>query len=290
MKYAFIFEHKTEFPVDLMCEVLEVTRSCYYDFFQRKITSNKELERLKIMRAIEDIHKASRRLYGSPRIFNHLIGLGFKISKKTVEKLMRLMGIRSKIKRKYKATTDSNHGKKIAPNLLAQDFSTHSSNQIWLSDITYIATPEGWLYLASILDLHTRKIVGWSIASHMSQELCINALEIAYRRQKPAPGLIFHTDQGSQYASKGFKSKLLAYKMIQSMSRRGNCWDNAPKESFFHTLKTELIYLENYKTRKEAISSIFEWIEVYYNRQRIHSSLGYKTPIAFEEAAMLKAA
>lgn len=230
----------------------------------------------------------SKKTYGSPRVFQVLKGLGFKVGKDTVANLMSDMGLRAKTKKRFRMkTTDSNHTNPLAPNLLQQNFSVVTASSVWLSDITYVETGEGWLYVFSIMDLCTRKIVGWSLADNLSHLPLLSALEMALNRQTVAPGLIFHSDRGVQYACEVFRKKLADLKFIQSMSGKGNCYDNAPMESFFHTFKTELVYQTTFMTKAEARRAIFEWIEEFYNRERIHSSIGYKSPVAFEEELML---
>lgn len=291
MKYAFIEKHTGEFPVVVMCEVLNASQSGFYSWlFRIANPSSKMSQRQRLMRAVEDIFNSSNRRYGSPKVFEQLKALGFKVGKTTVERVMRQLNFRSKVCKKFRKTTDSNHKLPVVPNLLMQDFKAYHPGQIWVSDISYIWTKEGFLYLAVIIDLKSRKVVGWSLASRMGVELCLDALAIAVKRQKPLPGLIFHSDRGSQYASHKFRRMLKSLGMIQSMSRRANCWDNAVAESFFSLLKKELIYQIILLTRESARSEIFYWIEVFYNRKRIHSALDYKTPIAAEEAFMLSAA
>jgi putative transposase len=196
---------------------------------------------------------------------------------------MKEMGIRARTKRKFRVTTDSNHKLPVSPNVINRGFKPSGPDKLWLSDITYIATDEGWLYLATVKDAYSRKIVGWSIDARMTQNIVLEALEMAVKQRRPEPGLIHHSDRGSQYAAKAYQQRLWRYRMIPSMSRKGNCWDNSPMESFFHTLKTEHVYFEVFRTRKEAKSSIFEYIEVYYNRQRSHSSLGFVSPECYEQ-------
>ena len=292
MKFAFIEKYREEFLVHVMCRVLEVSKSGFYSWQKQSQKSNaKAQQRYKIARTIEDIHRSSRKSYGSPRVFKQLKALGFKISKTSVERIMREENIFAKSKKKFRVTTDSKHNYPIACNLLNRNFSqTTAPNQIWLTDITYLATQEGWLYLAAVMDLHTRKIVGWSIKPRMEKDLVIDALEMAVKRENPKPGLMHHSDRGSQYASHAYQQRLWCYGMTCSMSRKGNCWDNSPMESFFKTLKVEHVYHEIFATKDQARTSIFEWIEVFYNRQRIHSSLGYKSPVEFERETMLKAA
>jgi transposase InsO family protein len=283
MKYAFMEKHRDQFTVEKMSEVLEVSRSGYRDWRRGKRPA--AIARQKLLRAIEDIHRSSQRSYGSPRIYRQLRALGYQCSKSTIERLMRANGIRSKVKRKFKATTDSNHALPVAENIVNRNFNPPAPNRIWLSDITYIRTHEGWLYLAVILDAYSRRVVGWSMNARMTQQLVIDALEMAVARRKPGRGLILHSDRGSQYASTAYQRRLWRHGIICSMSRKGNCWDNAPMESFFHTLKMEHVFHEEFKTRSEAQQSIFAWIEIFYNRFRTHSSIGYCAPEYYEQTA-----
>jgi transposase InsO family protein len=283
MKYRFIDENKEVFPANLMGKILGVSRSGFYNW--KKRVGKRATNDLTLLRAIEDIHTASRKTYGSPRIFSQLKALGHKTSKSKVERLMRENGIRSKMKKKFKATTNSKHDHPVAKNILNREFSPKAPNMVWAGDITYIWTGEGWLYLAVILDLFSRQVVGWSMSERMTKELALKALRMAITKRKPAKGLIHHTDRGSQYACGTYRKLLNQIGAICSMSRKGNCWDNAVSESFFHSLKTEMIFFEEFKTRAEATSKVFEWIEVFYNRQRIHSSIGNKTPEQFEKLA-----
>jgi transposase InsO family protein len=276
--------HEGEFPVVFMCEIFSVSTSGYYTWRKRD-NSKKEGKDLRLLRAIEDVHNSSRKTYGSPRVFDQLKGLGHEVSKTTVERTMKKHGIRAKTKKKFRVTTDSKHNLPVAPNLLKQNFSPEKPNQTWGGDITYIWTKEGWLFLAVIVDLFSRQIVGWSLDKTMTKELVLSALNQAHSRRNPGTGLIFHSDRGSQYCSREYRKALKKYQMLQSQSRKANCWDNACVESFFHTLKTEMIYHESFETREQAYRAIFEWIEVFYNRQRIHSTLNYMTPVGFEEKA-----
>jgi len=264
-----------------MCQTLEVTRSAYYAWKKRG-QSNRQKEDEHLLDEIKTAYKASRKTYGSPRITVSLHSRGFSCSENRVARLMCENNIQAKTKRKYKATTDSNHDFAVAPNLLNQDFTAATPNQVWTSDISYVWTKEGWLYLAIILDVFSRQIVGWFTSNRMTRDLVINALKRALWRRKAGSGTIFHSDRGSQYASDDFKELLNNNNFIQSMSRRGNPYDNAITESFFHTLKTELVYFENYATRDQATQSIFEYIEIFYNRIRMHSALGYLSPEEFE--------
>jgi transposase InsO family protein len=240
--------------------------------------------------AIERIVLGSKRTYGSPRVHAVLKGMGMRCSKKTVAEIMKDNNLLAKTKRKFKVTTDSQHKHQVAPNLLNRDFSPAGLNQVWAGDITYIRTGEGWLYLAVVMDLYSRKIVGWKMSNRMSRDLVIGAMRMALTNRQPPRGLIFHSDRGSQYASADFKRVLWAAGVVQSMSGKGACWDNAVVESFFKTLKTEYVYYTSFKTRSAAESKIFSWIEITYNRARLHSTLGYKTPIDYEEGPMAKIA
>lgn len=261
-----------------MCHVLKVSRSGYYHYIHRDI-SNRATENSKIVEKIKCIHKQYFGVYGSPRIYEELKDNGYSCSKPRVARLMKLHGIYAKTSKKFKVTTHSDHKYPISPNLLRQDFKTDSANKKWVSDITYIWTLEGWLYLTTIMDLYNRKVIGWSMSNRMTTNTTtIPALNYALRENQPLEGLIFHSDRGVQYASNDFREILKKHHIIQSMSGKGNCYDNAVAESFFHTLKTELVYHERYQTRNQARNSLFEYIEVFYNRIRKHSALGYKSP------------
>jgi len=278
MKYKFIMENRKEFRVGKMCKVLNVSRSGYHNYLKRRIGSRGKDEYI-ILEMIKEIHRDSRGLYGSPRIYQELRRRGIKVNKKRVVRIMRKYGIRAKTKRKFKKTTNSNHSSPIAKDLIGQNFKTSKSNKIWVSDITYIWTKEGWLYLACILDLYSRMIVGWCLDQRLTSSLVTTAIRNAIIQRGENPGIIFHSDRGSQYASEAVRDMLMDNKMIQSMSRKGNCYDNAVMESFFHTLKTELVKFETFRTREEAKMKIFDYIEIYYNRQRIHSAISYFTPV-----------
>jgi len=282
-------KNEEHFPVEFMCEILKVSRGGYYAWRKRD-RSEKEAKELKLLRLIEDIHKSSRKNYGSPRIYQQLLGMGHPVGKAKVERTMKKHGIRAKTKRKFRVTTDSNHKLPVAPNLLERNFQPEKPNQVWASDLTYVWTKEGWLFLAVIVDLYSRQVVGWSLDKTMTKELVCSALRQAYFRRKPGTGLLFHSDRGSQYCAKEFRRQLKQYRMLQSQSRKANCWDNACVESFFHTLKTEMIYHEDFQTREQAYRAIFEWVEVFYNRQRLHSTLGYKSPVDFERIVREKVA
>jgi putative transposase len=272
-----------------MCRLLKVSRSGYYSWRgRRKSPRAKSNERL--LRQILEVYLKSKGRYGSPRIYEELKSQGISCSRPRVARIMKANGIRSKIKKRYKITTKSNHKRAISPNLLQAAPTPREINRIWLSDITYIWTREGWLYLAAILDLFNRQIVGWSLSDNLKKELVGQAIQRAIGHRKPRSPLIFHSDRGSQYASDEVRGILKNHCFEQSMSGKGNCFDNAVMESFFHTLKTELVYLEDYCTRDQARQSIFEYIEIFYNRQRRHSSLNYLSPVEFERRCSIKAA
>ncbi len=281
MRYRFVREHRNQFQVNTMCRVLEVSRSGYYAWRSRP-ASNREIENKALAEKIKSIHAKSRRVYGSPRVHRKLLAEGFQCSRGRVARLMRRHDIRAKSKRKFVVTTDSKHNFPVAESLLDRQFDVESPNRVWVSDITYIPTDEGWLYLATILDLYSRGIVGWSMDSSASRRIVLDALEMAVGARKPAKGLIHHSDRGSQYASGDYRKALAEHGMLCSMSRKGDCWDNAVIESFYRTLKTELVHHRNYATREGARQEIFEYIEVFYNRQRIHSYLGYLCPLDYE--------
>jgi transposase InsO family protein len=277
-----VLAEKAHFEVRRMCRVLGIAPSRYYDW-ERKQQSERARQEAELLASIRRIFAKFRGRYGAPRVHGELAREGVAVSRKRVARLMREAGLRAKGSRKYKATTDSDHALPVAPNLLQRDFKTDRPNAVWVSDITYIWTREGWMYLAAIVDLYSRKIVGWSLAERMTASLVCDALDAAVMLRRPAPGLLFHSDRGSQYASHAFRRRLWRHQMRQSMSRRGNCWDNAVAESFFATLKKELIRDRALDTRAQARAEIFEYLEVFYHRQRAHSLLSYETPDAFED-------
>jgi transposase InsO family protein len=284
MKYAAIHENRASYSIRMMCRALKVSRSGYYDWRGRP-----ESERARRHRAltakIHYFHQASRETYGSPRLHTDLVESGERVGKNTVALLMQRAGIVPKAVRKFRITTDSR--KTVpAPNRLAQQFSAARPNERWVSDITFIPTRAGWLYLAVIIDLYSRAVIGWAMHPRMRTELVTNALKMALMRRKVASPLLLHSDQGSQYAAADYRQMLAENGIACSMSRKGNCWDNAVAESFFHTLKTELVHHADYHSREEAKTSIFEYIEVFYNRQRRHSHLGQMAPLAFEAATL----
>lgn len=273
----------------LMCRMLSVSRSGYYAWLVRS-ESARSVDNRRMLAKIRAIHARSRKTYGSPRVYKKLRADGEICGEGRVARLMAANGIRAKQKRKFRVTTDSRHNLPVAENVLSRQFDVAEPNRVWACDITYIPTGEGWLYLSAVMDLYSRKIVGWSMSDRLERPLVIDALIMAQRRRKPAEGMLHHSDRGSQYASHEYRTDLRMYGMTPSMSRKGDCWDNAPVESFFGTLKTELVHHRKYRTREEARRDIFEYIEVFYNRERLHSSLGYLSPTDFEAAALAKAA
>ena len=282
MTYRFIEEHREAWPVRVQCRVLGVSASGYYDWRDRA-PSQRAIANQNLLHDIQRIHWDHHKRYGSPRVHVTLKTEGQRVGRARIEKLMRDNNLRALSKRRVRVTTtDSKHNLPVAENRLDRNFRALGSNQKWCADITYIPTDEGWLFLATVLDLYTRKIVGWCMREHMRTELALTALMMAIQQQRPNAGLIHHSDRGSQYAAGDYRAALTDADMLQSMSRKGNCWDNAPAESFFHTLKTELVHHRHYATREAAKRDIFTYIEGYYNRQRIHSALGYITPEQME--------
>lgn len=289
MRYRFILEHEKAWPVKVMCEVLGVSRSGYYDWKPRRECSRaRENRRLTVK--IKAIHKESRQTYGSPRVHAVLKEEGYRCGKNRVSRLMANEGIRSKVARKFKVTTDSGHRFPVAENFLKRKFEVAEANRVWLADITYIWTHEGWLYLAVVLDLFSRRVVGWSTSKRIDRELVCKALKMAYLRRRPSRGLIHHSDRGSQYASLEYQRLLKDWGIQCSMSRKGDCWDNAPMESFFHTLKGELVHHQNYLSRSQAKREVLEYLEIFYNGKRKHSALGYKSPMEFETMPLVAVA
>jgi putative transposase len=282
VRFAFLRDHAQEFPVDVMCQVLDVSRSGYYAWRDRR-ASRQAQRRTTLVEQIRQVHAASREAYGSPRVAAELATRGVRCAENTVARLMRKHGIRSKTKRRFVVrTTDSRHQHPVAANRLNRQFERPLPNQAWAADITYIPTGEGWLYLAAVIDLCSRKIVGWSTADHLRADLVCQALEMAITHRRPPRELLHHSDRGVQYACEDYQRVLARQGFIPSMSRTGNCYDNAVIESFFGTLKTELVHHDRYITRESARLALFDYIEVFYNRQRRHSALGYMNPAEFE--------
>lgn len=271
------------FGLDEMCRVLDVSESGYRSWRQGGKPYRKRLTDAQMLALIRAIHAEVKGSYGSPRMLKELRARGYPAGKDRVERLMTENGIRAKHKRRYKVTTDSKHNLPIAPNLLERDFSPQAPNQVWTTDITYLWTDEGWLYLAIVLDLFNREVVGWSLKPRMTSEIVTDALTMAWFRRRPAAGLICHSDRGSQYASAAFQDKLTEYGMRCSMSRKGDCWDNAPTESWFGGFKNERVHGERFETRDDMKAVAFEYIECFYNRKRQHSTLNHLSPVKFLE-------
>lgn len=265
-----------------MCNVLEISRSGYYKWRDRP-KSDQEIQHKEWTEQVKEVYYESRQLYGSPKVTKKLNKEGVHVSERTVTRIMKEQQWRSRTVKKYKATTNSKHNLPVQENLLNQEFTASKPNEKWVTDITYVWTLEGWLYLASVMDLFSRKIVGWHMSERMTKELVLQALKQAHGRQRPEEEVLHHSDRGSQYASNDYQKQLKIYSMKSSMSRKGNCYDNACIESFHSIIKKELIYLNKYETRAEGEKSIFEYIEVFYNNERIHSSINYLTPSEYEQ-------
>lgn len=285
MKYAWIDEQRGIYPLKYLCGALSVSASGYASW-KRGGRFKKLVNESQLLASIRSIHAEFKGAYGWPRMVREIKERGIPAGKERVRLLMKKHGIKARHKRRYKATTQSGHNLPVAPNRLEQNFATRRCDQVWTADITYIPTSEGWLYLAVVLDLHSRMIIGWSMDSRMTKELVLSALRMAYFRRKPEAGVIHHSDRGSQYCSQDYQSLLTDYGMLASMSRKGNCWDNAPTESFFNSLKNERTHHARYATRNEARRDTFEYIEMFYNRRRRHSALNYLSPAAYHRLCL----
>ncbi|WP_321873401.1 IS3 family transposase [Burkholderia ubonensis] len=281
VRYAWIDRQVGQYPLSSLCCVLSVSVNGYRAWKRGGMPGRTRLTDTQLLTMIRMVHAETKGAYGSPRMTEEIRDRGHPASKERVERLMRENGIRARHKRRYRVTTDSKHKLPVAPNLLNREFTPAEPNQVFSSDITYIWTDEGWLYLAVVLDLFNREVVGWSIKPRMTADLVTDALTMAWFRRRPVPGALCHSDRGSQYASHEFQRKLAAYGMRCSMSRKGNCWDNAPTESFFNSLKNERVHATRYRTHQDAKADLFEYIEVFYNRSRRHSSLGFVSPERF---------
>lgn len=281
MRYQFIREQATHYPISRLCQVLQVTRSGFYAW-RRCPESARAQEDRRLLAKIQTSHTASKQTYGSPRVHADLRQQGETCGRHRVARLMRAAGVVAKHRRKFRATTNSAHQLPVADNVLDRQFTPTAPNQAWVSDITYVPTGEGWLYLATVMDLASRRIVGWAMGDRIDRALACAALRDALHRRHPAPGLVHHSDRGSQYASLDYQALLDQHGLIPSMSRKGNCWDNAPMESFFHSLKVEWLHDQTFRTRAAARQAIFTFIEVWYNRRRLHSTLGYQSPESYE--------
>ena len=276
-------QQHTEFKVSCMCRLLEVSRSGYYEWLSRPRSARAEAAQ-QLQDKVTHYFAQGRGTYGTRRLKHLLAQEGLQVSRRRIGRVLAQAGLRCKTRRKFKAPTAAGQAQTVAPNQLNREFTVQAPNTIYVGDITYLLTGEGWLYLAVVLDLCSRAVVGWSMANHMRAELVNQALSMAICQRQPTAGLIMHTDRGSQYGADSYRQLLSQHGLQPSMSRKGNCWDNAVAESFFHTLKTELIYLEDFKTHEQARTGVFEYIEVFYNRQRCHSATGYLAPLAYEQA------
>ena len=281
MRYRAIQQHDRRYPIRLMCRALAVSAGGYYAWKDRPESRRARHNRI-LLSEIRGVHRESRETYGSPSIWDALVKRGHRVSENRIARLMRADGIRAKTVKQWRVTTQSNHRMPVAANVLDRQFSVTRPNRVWAGDITYVWTTEGWLYLAVVLDLYSRTVIGWALEARLTGDLTQQALTMAIRRRTPNAGLLHHSDRGSPYVVTAYQQLLTTHGMTGSMSRRGNCWDNACVESFFGTLKRELIYHRQYRTRDEATQDIFEYIEVFYNRKRRHSTLGYDSPAEYE--------
>ena len=281
MKFAFISEEKVHWPVGALCDVLSVSRSGYYAWKGRAPSARLQADALLVVH-IRAAFAVGRGSYGSPRVQRELRKRKRRVGRKRVERLMRREGIRAKRRRKFRVTTDSKHTHPIAPNVLNRDFTVELPNTAWVTDVTYVWTHQGWLYLAAILDLCSRRVVGWAAGANNDRQLALEALQRAITHRTPRDGMLHHSDRGSTYASGDYRSALDQLGIVASMSRKGDCWDNAVAESFFATIKGEMIDHEDFQTRAEAIAAIADYIDGFYNVTRMHSSIDYMSPIEFE--------
>jgi putative transposase len=289
LSYKFIRQQKEAFPVTILCKVMEVSRSCFYYYLKHCNTHNKDPYEAHLKDRIKTIFDQSKATYGSRRIAKKLQSEGYGIGRYQARSFMQKLGLPVKKTKRYKITTNSRHSYPVASNLLDQQFEVDAPNSVWTADITYIWTLEGWLYLAAVMDLSNRQIVGWAMNKRMKAQLVIDALAMAYWRRKPSPGLMHHSDRGSQYACDTYQKQLKQYHMITSMSRKGNCWDNAPTERFFRSLKSERIVFCRFASRNAAKAEVLDYI-TFYNAYRLHSTLGYMSPMDYEKSNILNAA
>jgi transposase InsO family protein len=289
VRFAFIAAEKAYFPIALMCRLLAVSRAGFYAWRQRPMAPRTRQDQTLAV-AVAAIYTDNHGRYGSPRVQMELRGRGQRSGRKRIARLMRLQGLRARPRRRYRTTTDSRHDLPVCPNLLARRFAVAQPNTVWVTDMTYIWTPQGWLYLAVIIDLFSRRVVGWSMSERIDRKLALDALRMALAQRRPPHGLIHHSDRGSQYASEDYQQLLAQHGLRCSMSRRGDCWDNAVAESFFASLKLELVYQVQWPSRAAARTALFEYLELFYNRRRRHSSLGYLSPVEFERRDHLRSA
>ena len=288
MRYAFIERHRAVWPIARQCQVLKVSASGYRQHRARQTGGTGPLQRgrrigdVALLVHVKAIFNEMKGAYGWPRIWRELSTRGIHTGKERVRKLMKVHGLRARGKRKFKATTNSSHGLPVSPNLLERRFAVEAPNRVWAGDITYVWTQEGWLYLAVVIDLFSRQVVGFAMSERMTRQLVIDALRMAWFRRRPTNGLIFHSDRGSQYASGDFQKQLVTFGMKGSMSRKGDCWDNAVTETLFGSLKVERLHGMHFATRRQAKDEVIDWLQ-FYNHQRLHSTLGYLSPMAFEK-------
>jgi len=288
VKFAFVLAQRAYHAVAILCRVLEVSRSGFYSWRERP-TSPTDKANARMAVEISAVHRGSRCTYGSPRVHAELRSQGHLVGRNRVARLMRQEGLQARRKRRYRTTTDSRHSLPIAANELSRNFEVRAANVAWVTDITYVWTREGWLYLAALLDLYSRRVVGWATSDSLSTKLALDALAMAVRARRPPPGVIHHSDRGCQYASEDYRSALAAAGIRQSMSRKGDCWDNAVAESFFSSIKAELIHDADFLDRDSAATAIDEYIRVFYNHQRRHSHNEYLSPVEFELKAQIAA-
>jgi putative transposase len=285
VKFEFIDAERAHFPVDYMCQQLGVSRSGYYAWRERSESKRQKADQL-LAEQVASVYQESRGTYGSPRVHAELRAQGHRVSRKRVARLMSQRGLAARRRRRFVRTTDSRHSLPVAPNLLSRNFSPGQPNSTWATDITYVPVRQGWLYLAIVMDLYSRRVVGWAMGEKIDRHLVLRALDMALKGRQPPEGLLHHSDRGSQYASEDYRKALEARGILCSMSRKGNCWDNAVVESFFSSLKMELVHEADFSTHEEARTAIFQYIEVFYNRHRRHSTLGYLSPVDFELAKL----
>jgi len=282
VRYAWIKEHDQEFPVAVMCEVLQVSTSGYYGWLGHSPSAQQQ-RRERIAQSAARFYFESECIYGYRKVYEDMLEANINCCRETVRRIMRQIGLFSRVKRKFVLTTDSEHAMAVADNLLSRDFTATSPNQKWVADITYIPTLQGWLYLAAVMDLYSRRIVGWAMSERIDSALVLSAMNMAISQRRPEAGLLHHSDRGSQYASEAFQDLLDDNGIVCSMSRKGDCWDNACIESFFGSLKTEWVRDKKYQTREQARDDVFKYMELFYNRKRRHATLGYLSPAAYEE-------
>jgi putative transposase len=289
MKYGFIREQQKTYPITALCTVMQVSTSAFYAWAKAPIGTAKKDQQNQLEARMLELFEKNKKSYGSRRLSAAFKDEGIQVGRYKAGRLMSKLGLKVRYPKRFKVTTDSNHNEAISPNLLNRGFDVVAPNTVWTTDITYVWTLEGWLYVAVVIDLFSRQVVGWSIADHMRTSMCVNALQMAFWRRKPEPGLLHHSDRGSQYASHEYRGHLGIMKIQQSMSRKGNCWDNSPTERFFRSLKHEQLNYEKFRTKEAARLSVIDYL-AFYNSQRLHSTLGYQSPFNFEREFYRKAA